>query len=51
LIAAGLVSATKRGRWMHYTLRSQSFAEAAAFLSTYAQSSVTASSGPDRVTA
>ncbi len=40
LIEAGLVSATKRGRWMHYTLRSQSFAEAAAWLSTYAQSAV-----------
>ncbi|MEQ1754180.1 MAG: metalloregulator ArsR/SmtB family transcription factor [Micropepsaceae bacterium] len=36
LIDAGLVSATKRGRWMHYTLRTDVFAEAATWLTAYA---------------
>ena len=36
LIDAGLVSATKRGRWMHYTLRAHVFDEAANWLKSYA---------------
>jgi ArsR family transcriptional regulator, arsenate/arsenite/antimonite-responsive transcriptional repressor len=51
LIEAGLVSAAKRGRWMHYTLRSQSFAEAAAWLSTYAQSAAAPAPKTGRVSA
>ncbi len=32
LVAAGLVSATKYGRWMHYQLRGETFAATAAWL-------------------
>ena len=36
LIDAGLVSATKRGRWMHYTLRQDVFSQAMAWLANFA---------------
>ena len=32
LVAAELVAATKRGRWMHYTLRPETFAATALWL-------------------
>ena len=35
LIDTGLVAATKRGRWMHYTLRTEAFAEASRWLAAY----------------
>jgi len=37
LIDAGLVTATKRGRWMHYTLRTDVFARAADWLQAFAK--------------
>lgn len=49
LIDAGLVSATKRGRWMHYTLRSQAFTEAAGWLASYAGQAPATSCAPDCV--
>lgn len=36
LIDAGLVTATKRGRWMHYTLRTEAFTRTAAWLQGFA---------------
>jgi len=38
LIEAGLVTATKRGRWMHYTLRADVFARTAEWLQGFAAS-------------
>ena len=38
LIDAGLVTATKRGRWMHYTLRADAFARTAEWLQGFAGS-------------
>lgn len=36
LIEAGLVTATKNGRWMHYTLRAEAFARTADWLQGFA---------------
>jgi ArsR family transcriptional regulator len=35
LIDAGLVAATKRGRWMHYTLKAEAFDRAAGWLKSF----------------
>lgn len=48
LIDAGLVSAAKRGRWMHYTINPTAFAFAANWLSNYSAPAVPKSAGtPD----
>jgi len=39
LIDAGLVTATKRGRWMHYTLRTEAFTRTAEWLQGFARAS------------
>ncbi len=37
LVEAGLVHSQKNGRWMHYTLRTETFSKAMSWLSTFAE--------------
>lgn len=52
LIDAGLVSATKRGRWMHYTLRRDAFTQMSKWLDGFASEKAAAPAvcAPDCVT-